>query len=192
VAISRESLTKLDKPRGLCAVELLTLRRENLECRELRLHRIGACGPHILDFWFTLWARFGRSAGMTQNLPVRRAALASFSTATRQARRGRPRGMGNCRERTRIVIAEAVYAGKPIVSIAQELGKSRSWVSREAHASETQNLIVIAEAVYAALRARDSNGAARPPLLALTHFCRRFAVRRIRAFCNSTIRCPLP
>ena len=53
-------------------------------------------------------------------------------------RRGRPTGVGRCRQRARHVIAEGVVAGKPITAIARELGVWRSWASREAHAPQTR------------------------------------------------------
>jgi hypothetical protein len=40
-----------------------------------------------------------------------------------------------------MIIAEAVVAGKPIATVARQLGVTRSWASREAHASETGALI---------------------------------------------------
>src|SRR4051794_4973927 len=55
--------------------------------------------------------------------------------------RGRPRGIGHCRQRTRFAIAERVFAGKPIATIARELKVSRSWASREAYAQETQSML---------------------------------------------------
>jgi transposase-like protein len=47
-------------------------------------------------------------------------------------KRGRPPGIGRRRIGKRLAIAQAVVAGKPIASIARELGVSRSWESREA------------------------------------------------------------
>ena len=38
----------------------------------------------------------------------------------------------------RHVIAEGIVSGKPVAAIARELGVSRSWASREAHAPETR------------------------------------------------------
>ena len=56
-------------------------------------------------------------------------------------RRGRPTGIGRCRQRARHVIAEGIVSGKPVAAIARELGVSRSWASREAHAPETRELV---------------------------------------------------
>jgi FixJ family two-component response regulator len=63
-------------------------------------------------------------------------------------RRGRPGGVGRCRQRTRCEIAEGVVSGKPIAVIARELGVSRSWASREAHAPETRELVAALAAQY--------------------------------------------
>ena len=56
-------------------------------------------------------------------------------------RRGRPTGVGRCRQRARHVIADGIVSGKPVAAIARELGVSRSWASREAHAPETCELV---------------------------------------------------
>jgi hypothetical protein len=40
-----------------------------------------------------------------------------------------------------MIIAEAVVARKPIATVARQLGVTRSWASREAHAAETGDLI---------------------------------------------------
>jgi transposase-like protein len=56
-------------------------------------------------------------------------------------KRGRPPGIGRRRIGKRLAIAQAVVAGKPIASIARELGVSRSWASREAHRPGTMAMI---------------------------------------------------
>jgi hypothetical protein len=65
-------------------------------------------------------------------------------------KRGRPRGIGRCRTRKRFAIANAVVAGKPIAAVARELGVSRSWASREAHAQGTCEVIEILANEHAA------------------------------------------
>jgi transposase-like protein len=66
----------------------------------------------------------------------------SLTTAPAPARkRGRPPGMGRRRIGKRFAIAQAVVSGKPIASIARELGVSRSWASREAHRPGTMAMI---------------------------------------------------
>jgi hypothetical protein len=56
-------------------------------------------------------------------------------------RRGRPTGVGHCRQRARQAIAEGIVAGKTVAAIARELGVTRSWASREAHAPGTRELV---------------------------------------------------
>jgi hypothetical protein len=56
-------------------------------------------------------------------------------------RRGRPIGVGRCRQRARQTIAEGIVAGKTVAAIACELGVSRSWAGREAHAPATRELV---------------------------------------------------
>ena len=56
-------------------------------------------------------------------------------------RRGRPAGVGRCRQRARQTIAEGIVSGKTVAAIARELGVTRSWASREAHAPETRELV---------------------------------------------------
>jgi hypothetical protein len=56
-------------------------------------------------------------------------------------RRGRPAGVGRCRQRARQAIAEGIVAGKTVAAMARELGVTRSWASREAHAPETRELV---------------------------------------------------
>jgi len=56
-------------------------------------------------------------------------------------KRGRPIGIGRCRARKRLEIANAVVAGRPIAEVARELGVSRSWASREPYAPGTGDLV---------------------------------------------------
>mgnify|MGYP003575705697 CR=1 FL=1 len=53
-------------------------------------------------------------------------------------RRGRPVGITLRRQLQRLVIAEAILNGAHNTAIAQRLGVSRSWASREANAPETR------------------------------------------------------
>ena len=55
--------------------------------------------------------------------------------------RGRPAGMTKARLFQRLLIAEAVFQGVRIASIARDLGVSRSWASREANAPGTRVIV---------------------------------------------------
>jgi hypothetical protein len=56
-------------------------------------------------------------------------------------KRGRPPGMTSARILQRLIIAEAIVQGSKITALAQRIGRSRSWVSREANAPETRLMV---------------------------------------------------
>jgi hypothetical protein len=63
-------------------------------------------------------------------------------TQNTMARRvGRPRGLTESRIDKRYIIAGALLAGIKIAAVARQLGVSRSWASREAHAPGTRQLL---------------------------------------------------
>jgi hypothetical protein len=56
-------------------------------------------------------------------------------------RRGRPPGLTANRIAKRHIIAGALLAGITVAAVARQLGVSRSWASREAHAPGTRVLV---------------------------------------------------